>query len=110
MPGTQGTQPLLTSAQADAIVTQISEHGDKDALRVKCKIFALQAKVLDTAAIFTTGGRASLAKQTELFYQRADVQASLTSAQNEFADTIWGFVRMLGVATAPPFYQDYGGA
>ena len=108
MPGTQGAQPLLTSAQADAIVTQISEHGDKDAWRVKSKIDALQAKVSDTAAIFTTGGRASLAKQTELFYQRADVQVTLTSAQNDFAEAIWGYVRMLGVATAPPFYQDYG--
>lgn len=112
MPGTQGAQPLLTSTQADAIVTQISEHGDKDAWRVKSKIDALQAKVLDTAAIFTTGGRASLTKQTELFYQRADVQVTLTSAQNDFAEAIWGYVRMLGVATATPFYQDYnsGGA
>lgn len=109
MPGTQGAQPLLTSTQADAIVTQISEHGDKDAWRVKSKIDALQAKVLDTAAIFTTGGRASLKTQTEQFYQRADVQATLNSAQAEFAEAIWGYVRMLGVATAPPFYQDYGG-
>lgn len=110
MPGTQGAQPLLTSTQADAIVTQITEHGDKDSMRVKSKIDALRAKVDDTAAIFTTGGRASLAKQTELFYQRADVQATLASAQNDFAEAIWGYVRMLGVATAPPFYQDYGGA
>ena len=109
MPGTQGAQPLLTSAQADAIVTQISEHGDKDALRVKSKIDALVAKVQDTASIFTVGGRASLKTQTEQFYQRADVQVTLTSAQNDFAEAIWGYVRMLGVATAPPFYQDYGG-
>lgn len=109
MPGTQGAQPLLTSTQADAIVTQITEHGDKDSLRVKSKIDALRAKVDDTAAIFTTGGRASLAKQTELFYQRGDVQVTLTSAQNDFAEAIWGYVRMLGVATAPPFYQDWNG-
>lgn len=109
MPGTQGAQPLLTSAQADAIVTQITEHGDKDALRVKSKIDALVAKVQDTASIFTVGGRASLTKQTELFYQRADVQVTLTSAQDDFAEAIWGYVRMLGVATAPPFYQDWNG-
>lgn len=109
MPGTQGSQALLTSAQADAMVTRISEHGDKDAARVAAKIAALQAKAASAVNLFQVGGKASLEAQTTAFYQRADVQATFGNAKTDFAEAIWGYLRMLGLATAPPYYQDSGG-
>lgn len=108
MPGTQGATPLLTGAEADAIVARLVNHGDKDGLRVGAKIEALRAKIWDVAARFTTGGRVSLDAQTAAFYQRADVLATIASAKGDFAEAIWGYVRMIGSATATPFYEGFG--
>lgn len=108
MPGTQGSEPLLTNAEADAMVARLVEHGDKDGLRVGAKIAALRAKVWEVAAAFTSGGRASLDAQTRAFYQRSDVQTTLTNARYDFAQAIWGYVRMIGSATAPPYWTSSG--
>lgn len=105
MPGTQGAKPLLTGAEADAIVARLVDHGDKDGLRVGAKIAALRTKIWDVAARFTTGGRISLDAQTAAFYQRADVLATLGNAKSDFAEAIWGYLRMIGLATAAPFWE-----
>jgi len=113
MPGTQGAQPLLSAAQADAIVLRLQEHGDKDGARVGPLIAALRAKIFNAAEIFTAGGKVNLADQTADFYRRLDVQASLQSAVEVFAEAIWGMVRSIGVATTKPYYNDFdsgGGA
>lgn len=105
-PGTQGAQPLLTSAQADTIVARLADHGDKDNPAVKVKIDALRAKIFDVGERFAAGGRSSLAAQTTAFYQRPDVLTTLASAQEDFAQTMWGYINMIGSATAAPFWQD----
>ena len=105
-PGTQGAEPLLTDAQADVIVARLADHGDKDNPAVKVKIDALRAKIFDVGERFAAGGSSSLAAQTTAFYAKADVQAQLASAREDFAQTIWGYVNMIGSATAAPFWQD----
>ena len=106
MPGTQGATPLLTDAQATAIVARLFAHGDKDGQRVGAKVAELRTKIFDVADRFTAGGKTTLDAQTIAFYQRTDVLSSQTSAKDAFAQSIWGYVNRIGSATAAPYWSE----
>lgn len=109
MPGTQGTDPLLTEAQADLIIARLVEHVDKDGDRVRAQTQLLLARLLGVGAMFTLGAAPALSAAVSSFYSRTDVAAQIASAKRVYAEAVWLEVEKLGKATATPWYANDGG-
>jgi hypothetical protein len=110
MPGKQGTEKLLTSAEATTFVERISDLADKDKPAVKTHIDDLIQKQSIVADVFNRGSAAFLNKAIQDFYSASPVNSSIESAKEAYALKIWRYVEMIGQATATPFYIESTGA
>ena len=108
MPGTQGAAAYVNNAEANKISSDIAVQFDKDLGRVATLVNDLNGRQAEAAAAFAQGGSAGLRQAVVGFYLRSDIAASIDSASNAFAESIWLYATILGTATAPPFYVNPG--
>lgn len=114
MPGTQpvtppGTQPpYLTSTEATTLANDIALKFDKGVGRVFTLVNTLNGRQAEAAAAFKQGGAIGMKQAVVGFYGRADIAASIASATDTFAESIWRYFTVLGTADAPAFYQYEG--
>jgi hypothetical protein len=106
MPGTQGAQALLDGPQADALVAALVNFGDKDGVRVRANIDALVNKITDARLLFDNGGKVFLKTLVVAFRQQSRVANRVASAKSDFAKAMWEYIRIIGSATAQPWYND----
>jgi hypothetical protein len=106
MPGTQGAEPLLSSAQAGEIVAKVVAHGDKDGARVKAGTDKLDRLIADVHALFSGGAAVALSGSRAAFYARPDVAASLAAARAVFAELIWAEVSRIAQAQPAPVFSN----
>jgi hypothetical protein len=106
MPGTQGAEKLLTTAEATKFVERISDLADKDKPAVKTHIDDLIQKQSIVADVFGRGGAAFMNRAIQDFYGSSAVSASIESAKEAYSLKIWRYIEMIGQADANPFYVD----
>ena len=108
LPGTQGAKKYLNATEAAQITSNMAAQFDTSTDPVATLVNKLSARQAEAAAAFNQGGQSGINQAVKKFYARADIAASISSATNIFAETVWRYFTVIGTATAEPFYIDQG--
>jgi hypothetical protein len=110
MPGKDDGTKLFTAGQVTEMINELVAFADYDGDIVGPMIDALEAKVVEVKALLDGGPRASLTAQTTAFYSKTDVAAAVTSAKQNFVNTVWNQAYLVARSSTPVDYIGAGAA